>query len=496
MVETVTTSSPDRSNGRSNGFSRFLGLSLGLTSVYILLYFAFNSPSVIARWTGANYLLVLALLVLAQTAFAVMLAARPQTLMIPRPAALWAANLLFVLSLLLTVLAHQIRFPSAPGGYPLPEPPVSGLAIMPLVLTLTLSPTLLWDALLIFQALLASQGGESSQMSGIPSFRTLALAFSLASLYLLVMIFAQVFTTVYDYIPVVGPFFRDKSWLVYLVPGLGLLIGLRAARLSPRPQASFSRAPSFAAAVCLAGLFSLAAALINTPRPPAPVGKASLRVLTYNIQQGYSAEGQRSYRAQLEALRQANPDIIGLEESDTARISGGNADLVRYFADRLRLYSYYGPKTVTGTFGIALLSKYPIQNPRTFYMYSKGEQTAVIEAQIIAGGKTYNVFVTHLGNGGPLVQQEQVLEEVGQQPDVIAMGDFNFEPSGEQYRRTTARLADAWMLKWPQGADDQGYNPTKRIDHIFVSPGIQVVDARHLLSPASDHPAVVVEITE
>jgi len=48
--------------------------------------------------------------------------------------------------------------------------------------------------------------------------------------------------------------------------------------------------------------------------------------------------------------------LIGLQESDTNRISGGNSDIVRYFADRLDLYAYYGPKVVPGTFGIALLA--------------------------------------------------------------------------------------------------------------------------------------------
>ena len=68
---------------------------------------------------------------------------------------------------------------------------------------------------------------------------------------------------------------------------------------------------------------------------------------------------------------------------------------VRLFADALNMYSYYGPSTVTGTFGISLLSKYPIESPRTFFMHSAGEQTATIHARITAAGRTYNVFVTH-----------------------------------------------------------------------------------------------------
>jgi endonuclease/exonuclease/phosphatase (EEP) superfamily protein YafD len=37
-------------------------------------------------------------------------------------------------------------------------------------------------------------------------------------------------------------------------------------------------------------------------------------------------------------------------------------------------------------------------------------------------------------------------------------------------------------------------DPSRRIDHVFVSPGTQVADARYILSLASDHPAEVVEV--
>jgi endonuclease/exonuclease/phosphatase family metal-dependent hydrolase len=87
-----------------------------------------------------------------------------------------------------------------------------------------------------------------------------------------------------------------------------------------------------------------------------------------------------------------------------------------------------------------------------------------------------------------LVQQEQVLAEVDGLPAVIAMGDFNFEPDTEQYRLTRETLEDAWLVKWPSGSDDQGYNPADRIDHVFISPGLQVLEARHIQSSASDHP--------
>jgi len=246
--------------------------------------------------------------------------------------------------------------------------------------------------------------------------------------------------------------------------------------------------------VLLIGAAAVAGAIVTSPRPGSPAPKETLRVCTYNIQQGYDAGGLKNVDGQLELLRQAEADVIGLQESDTTRISGGNSDVVRYLADRLDMYAYYGPKTVVGTFGIALLSRYPIERPRTFCMCSAGEQTATIEAQIRVGERTVWVYVTHLGNDGPIVQQEAVLQEAAGKENVILMGDFNFRPDSAQYQRTREVLEDAWLLRWPEGVDGQGRSFSRRIDHVFVSPGTAVVDAQYMTEPESDHPALVVEI--
>ena len=177
-----------------------------------------------------------------------------------------------------------------------------------------------------------------------------------------------------------------------------------------------------------------------------------------------------------------------------ARISGGNSDIIRYLATNLRMDSYYGPKTVTGTFGIALLSRYPIQNPRTYYLFSKGEQTAVIEAEIRVGLITYVIMVTHLGNGGPLVQQQEILALTAGKKNVILMGDFNFQPSTEQYQRTAALLQDGWLLASKKEVTPPGQDLEKRIDHIFLSPGLSAMSAEFIGEGPSDHPALFLEM--
>ena len=471
------------------GFGRLLAGSLGLVAVLILLYFAFTAPNVIARWTGTSYLTIVALMIVVIVGFSFLLLNNSRFWDFLSPGVLLLWNLLFVLALVLTITPHQLNFPVDPGAYPYYEPAVAPFWNLSIIVLIILFPVLIVDFMLFYKVLVDSKPNPSA----------LGGSFAIAALFLLLMIFGQVFTTVYSYIPVVGPFFRDRFWQVFLVVGVVVVLAvffLRKETLEIKPGFSqFSGAHYFIWIIAGVGMISIMGVYWRAPDPVQPLGdQDGLKILTYNIQQGYNEDGLKNFNGQLDLIREIDADIIGLQESDTNRIAGGNADIVRYFADRLHMYSYYGPKVVPGTFGIALLSKYPIENPRSYYMYSQLEQTAAIVAQIIVGGETFNVFVTHLGNGGPLIQQEHFLAEVVGKTNVIAMGDFNFNPDSEQYELTRQTLDDAWLLRWPEDVDDQGVHLEKRIDHIFVSPATQVLDARYLITPESDHPAMVVEI--
>jgi hypothetical protein len=107
---------------------------------------------------------------------------------------------------------------------------------------------------------------------------------------------------------------------------------------------------------------------------------------------------------------------------------------VRYFADR-RLYSH-GPKAVTGTFGIALLSKYPFRNRAPVQLR---EQTA----RIAAGGRRADFqYLRHpLGNGGRS-SAAAVLADIDEKRR-DRHRRFWFKPDSEQYMLTTGLLADA-----------------------------------------------------
>ncbi len=391
-------------------------------------------------------------------------------------------NVLFILSGTAAVLINQTAFPAESSAYPLYQAIVPWGLQIPLFVMLLLSPVILIDFTLLT--------GEFASRQ--PSMRQLAGGFAIGALVFLLIILAQVFTTVYDYIPVIGPWFRDQFWLVFLIAGLSLTLPMLAVRQRDHTGASPALRALFFPLVLSCMLISVVIAVIQEPAPSVPAGPGQLRVLTYNLQQGYDQQGERAYLEQLDVIRSKNPDIVGLQESDVARFSGGNADLVRTIADGLNMYAYYGPKTVSGTFGIALLSRYPFENPQTFFMFSSGEQTAAITADVTVGGIRYHVLVTHLGNGGPIIQQQQVLAALAGKRNVVAMGDFNFRPSTEQYALTTQTLESAWVLAGEPAAP--GLDTTGLIDHIFVSQGMAVKSAEYIVANVSDHPGLVVEI--
>ncbi len=475
--ETGSQPLPEPARG---GFGRLLLLSIGLLSALMVLYYAFVSPTVLARWSEIDYTTLMMLLPAVLVLFFAALSGNRLS-QLPKGMVL-VGNLLFSAAGAWGIWQNQTRFPAASGAYPIDQISLAPSLQFPLLVMILLSPIVLVDFGLIAREIASRRYPP----------RALGASFLLASLFFLLIIFAQVFTTVYDYIPVIGPWFRDRFWLVFLIGGLGMAIPILAVKHTALSNSSPVLRVTFLPAVTAALLTAAVWAVIASPRPQPPSEVSALRVVTYNIQQGYDQNGVRSYEGQLELIRSLNPDIVGLQESDVARFSGGNADVVRTMAEGLNMYSYYGPRTVNGTFGIALLSRFPIENPRTFYMYSLGEQTAAIMANVFINGTPYVILVTHLGNGGPMIQQEQVLSQIEKQPNVIAMGDFNFDLESDQYALTRQSFASAWELAGSPVAP--GLEVGHLIDHIFVSPGVEVLSAGYVVSPMSDHPALWAEI--
>ena len=57
--------------------------------------------------------------------------------------------------------------------------------------------------------------------------------------------------------------------------------------------------------------------------------------MTYNVHKGLSLEGRNNFARVLETIRASGANIIGLQESDTSKITSANSDIVQYLATEL-----------------------------------------------------------------------------------------------------------------------------------------------------------------
>jgi endonuclease/exonuclease/phosphatase family metal-dependent hydrolase len=466
---------------------------LGIFLVLTLVYFAFSAPSVISRWTGVNYTLIVLAVSLLASAWVLLALLRPRILRNIDRRLLLAANLVFTLCLTVTILVHGVPFPPTSSS---PAVTVAGpqwwLAI-PLALMLLLFPVLFLDLDLFFEHVRQSA----------PSPRQLVPGLLLGCLVLILLVFANIFSNVWGYIQPVSLFFRGKFWLAYFLPagGISLLAWLAGkARFADdgEPAGRFS----WGWAVLLVGfcLGTLAGALPVKHAQVQSLGRTSITVMTFNIQSANDASAQKSFERQLAVIRKVSPDIVAMQETDTARISLNNNDYVRFYAGSLGYYSYYGPSTVAGTFGTAILSRFPLLNTRSVYTYSDTDEIAVAEAQIDVDGLPITIYDVH-PDGSDLAKMtfvKALLQRAQAKPYAIALGDYNLPDTTPEYRVLDDVFINAWTSVYPTKVSPAGVDMSgaDRIDHIFVSHSLGVRNPVYLLPPASgsDHPVHWTEI--
>ncbi|MFW9880284.1 MAG: endonuclease/exonuclease/phosphatase family protein [Candidatus Thorarchaeota archaeon] len=482
------------------GFSRWTILkgvkllSLGLVSILTLNYFVFSNPTVISRWTEADYIAITITIALMITISIFILTLKPEVLGKLNPRILWVWNGLFVFSLFLTIFVHTFPFPANPSSDPvIINHPLDWYYYLPLAMLIILSPIIFIDITLLSRELIRKRPNPSKLGGG----------FGVASLFFILMSFILIFTNVWGYIDPISPIFRNLFWLPILLVGLTIpvmgkvLFKKRSLEFKPIINTLLKK-KLIASFLAIILIITSVSAFVWELRPKAKGGSGitSLTVMTYNIQQGVNITGDKNYDKQLALIEEVNPDIVGLQECDTARISGGNSDVVRYFANRLNFYSFYGPRTVTGTFGVAILSRYPIINTKSVFTYSDTDEIGTAEAQVKVGETIFNVYASHPdgSDAAKLAHIQALIARINGKTNVISMGDFNSRENSTYYNISVSVLQDVWLTKLSGGVDGPSFNLLERIDHIFVSHSFTVLETWYITDPQSDHPALWTEI--
>ena len=476
--------------------NKILASITGIFGILTLLYFAYNSPAVFTRWFEANYFGVVITLCVVYGAFIALLLWIPRLFLKIKKLYIWIWNFVFVATLIVMIILNQTKFVKV---YTIEVIKVYPTPVWLHIITyfnLLLSPILFLDIFLFVTNLYQNPMKKNRLFGG----------FLLNEFILVVLIFALIFSNVWGYVEPVSLYMRGLIWAPFALIGVLLLVMIGIPNISWKNIRSsvfgktFKSISSaiFLIVILLSGMFAFIA--LPKPAPNDGSGVSSLRILTYNIQQGANSSGDKNFGSQLDLIRQIDPDIIGLQESDTAKINTGNTDVVGYFAEKLDYYVYYGPKSVMQTYGCAILSRYPLGEYYSFYTFGDEDEIGSVFCEVIIGSMTFNVFVNHPAGSGASKQAHTVgmLGLAASLDNVILMGDFNWREDSAHYALVNATYLDTWRTKWPTGIDDNGLSMQVTIDHIFISDTIFTIDdARYIPEPESqtDHPTYWAEIS-
>lgn len=235
-----------------------------------------------------------------------------------------------------------------------------------------------------------------------------------------------------------------------------------------------------------------------------------IRIVSYNIHHGEGTDGKLDLARIAQVLREAEPDLVALQEVDQNTKRTDNVDQAVELGKLLKMNSVFGGNIDLqgGHYGNAILTKYSTISSTNHPLPSlaSGEQRGVIEADITVPGlkQPLKLLATHLDHRGDDQERIESCEAIarltqdwGNRPALLA-GDLNATPESKPLRileREWTRANREIQPTIPSG------KPTRQIDYILLRPagGWKVVEYRVLDAPvASDHLGIlaILEWTE
>lgn len=242
--------------------------------------------------------------------------------------------------------------------------------------------------------------------------------------------------------------------------------------------------------------------------------EGAIRVMTYNVHSCVGMDGKISPARIARVIGRHEPDIVALQELDTRRGRTGGIDQPHEIARQLQMLYHFHPtiQIEEESYGDCVLSRFPMRLVQAeklpgLSVNAMIEPRGALWTQIDVGGITIQFFNTHLGllpREGVIQTQsllgDRWLTHLHCRPPIVLCGDFNALPQSPLCRSFKKILNDVqedlefhqplatWMSRYPMC----------RIDHVFVSPEIEVLKVRvsktRLDRIASDHLPLIADI--
>jgi endonuclease/exonuclease/phosphatase family metal-dependent hydrolase len=134
------------------------------------------------------------------------------------------------------------------------------------------------------------------------------------------------------------------------------------------------------------------------------------------------------------------------------------------------------------------------------FSFSDQDEIGTTVAEIDVDGRRFTIYNVHPAGSDTarLVFAQTLLELSKDEPNVIALGDYNLRDYEEAYQIIDRVYTNAWTSVYPSEISPDGIDMSgdNRIDHIFFSPTLSVRNPIYVLPPdsATDHPVHWAEI--
>jgi len=239
-----------------------------------------------------------------------------------------------------------------------------------------------------------------------------------------------------------------------------------------------------------------------------------LRVMTYNVHSCVGMDGKLDAERIARVIARARPDVVALQELDVGRARSQGMDQAHLIAHYLEMEFHFHPAMhlEEERYGDAILTHLPQRLVKAGPLPGLAdkprlEPRGVLWVAIDLHGREVQIINTHLGlhprervaQVEALLGSDWLAHEQCQEP-VILCGDLNALPSSPVCRRLGGQLKDAQTeaKQHRPRATFSSRLPTMRIDHIFISPGLEVdgieIPNSELARVASDHLPLVAKI--
>lgn len=235
-------------------------------------------------------------------------------------------------------------------------------------------------------------------------------------------------------------------------------------------------------------------------RAASPGEAPTLRVLCYNIHHGEGTDGKVDLPRLARVIRDADPDLVALQEVDNKTKRTGSVDQTAELARLTGMHGRFG-KAIDysgGEYGQAVLSRFAIGKDSVDQLPGEPEreQRIAFSVHVNVDGKDTVFVTTHLHHQNAEFRERQAakLTELFRNLDqlVILAGDLNAVPSS----KPVELLKKDWVLATtaPGLLTYPSSKPVRQIDYVWYRPQgmCRVVESKVLEEPvASDHRPVL-----